>query len=220
MKAFVINLPQHKEKLEFIRDQLASKNITDYEIVKGVDGNLLTDEVVATITDQDQSIRYIKRPLAKTEIGCALSHLLVYKEIISKNLPLAIIFEDDALFLDMFDIESLSPLIQDYEVILVGASTHHDSLREGDILECINKTEEHHVFGTFAYLITQAGAIKLREHFSKINYPIDSWTILTRSGVKIGILKPLLVTVNTSFVSYIADERSQLRKKFIYDKLN
>jgi glycosyl transferase family 25 len=81
----------------------------NYSIFKGVDGRELTEnEINSLYNDATAQVLFekymfktyekkIKRGLSRSEIGCALSHIKVYKDIIENNYNRVLILEDDAL---------------------------------------------------------------------------------------------------------------------------
>ena len=91
MKIFVINLKRSIDrKHNFQKNwQFASKYI---EIIEAVDGNNLSDKELSKIAPNYQSLN-----VTKGEIGCALSHLAIYKKIVNECIPMALILEDDAV---------------------------------------------------------------------------------------------------------------------------
>jgi GR25 family glycosyltransferase involved in LPS biosynthesis len=58
------------------------------------------DSYIDTITNPVLSIRRYGRPLNKGEVGCAKSHMNIYREIVEKRLDCALILEDDILPLE------------------------------------------------------------------------------------------------------------------------
>ena len=70
---------------------------------------LLQDKTVLNLKLGRQSI--INEKLTPSEIGCALSHLKIYEEIIKRNLEFALIFEDDILIHEDFNL-ILKPIIE------------------------------------------------------------------------------------------------------------
>jgi GR25 family glycosyltransferase involved in LPS biosynthesis len=98
MKIFVINLKKDKEKLNNILLQFKKYNIIDYEIIEAVQGSQLTDEELLEKYNKIKSKR-VFRELSLPEIGCCLSHLIVYEKIIQEN-KRCLIIEDDVLLTD------------------------------------------------------------------------------------------------------------------------
>jgi glycosyl transferase, family 25 len=81
---FVIALPQFVQRYGYIRRHVESRLGGGYEVV-GVYGIEADEEL---ISDHN---------LSKGQIGCALSHLAVYKIMLERNLPHAFVLEDDVI---------------------------------------------------------------------------------------------------------------------------
>jgi glycosyl transferase family 25 len=107
---FVINLASSIERRVFISAQLEKLGMS-YSIVEAVDGSKLTATELPSLYDRERAVRLTgspMRPLTLPEIGCALSHLSIYKKILEENLLNALVFEDDSLISnDMPDISAL-----------------------------------------------------------------------------------------------------------------
>ena len=84
MKIYLINLKRDVNRLDRILQQFKQFNITNFEIVEAVDGKSLTQEQLDTDYD-DESAKKLVRRLCLSEIGCALSHIDVYRRIIKEN---------------------------------------------------------------------------------------------------------------------------------------
>jgi glycosyl transferase family 25 len=105
-KIYVISIERNFDaRHPKLSDNLKGLN---YEIFNGVDGKDLIEESVQDIYD-DRIARNkfsdyclysfghrVERSFSKSEIGCAKSHLNIYKEIIEKGYQKVLIFEDDA----------------------------------------------------------------------------------------------------------------------------
>ena len=81
---FVISLPQFAQRYRYIRRHVESRLGVGYEVV-GVYG-----------VEADEGLVYDHR-LSKGQIGCALSHLAVYNIMLERNLPYALVVEDDVI---------------------------------------------------------------------------------------------------------------------------
>jgi GR25 family glycosyltransferase involved in LPS biosynthesis len=120
MKIFVINLKRDTDRLNKILQQFKYFNITNFEIFEGVDGKNLTYDNLKNY-DSKTSKRII-RELSLSEIGCALSHIEVYRRIINEN-KRCLIIEDDVVLSDEFknfiDIE----IEDECDILFFGAQT-------------------------------------------------------------------------------------------------
>lgn len=91
MKIFVINLKKDVEKRQKIEAQLQALAL-EYEIIEAVYGKDLQDDELETLVKD-----YKNCYLTKGEIGCVLSHQLIYKKMQEENIHHALILEDDVV---------------------------------------------------------------------------------------------------------------------------
>lgn len=91
---FVISLPDCTERRDAISQALHTLGL-DFEFVDAIDGRHGLDPQY-----EDQIDRVLARRsgyiLSDAEFACALSHIQVYRRIVSKNLAYAVVLEDDA----------------------------------------------------------------------------------------------------------------------------
>ena len=123
MKIYLINLKRDVNRLDRILQQFKQFNITNFEIVEAVDGKSLTQEQLDTDYD-DESAKKLVRRLCLSEIGCALSHIDVYRRIIKEN-KRCLIMEDDVViskkFLSFVNIEIEDPC----DVLFFGVTSNN-----------------------------------------------------------------------------------------------
>ena len=114
---FVINLPSN-----ILRKSAVLKNFSDIfgntiipSFFEGINGHLilksdqkcLNNKIISNNKNTELFLRFGKKvtiqdPLTPGEIGCALSHLNLYKHIIEHNIQHALIMEDDTLLKPIF----------------------------------------------------------------------------------------------------------------------
>lgn len=121
---YVITLKRSKERQVRINEILRGLN---YEIFWGVDGSKLDLKKIRNAGKYDPEITTTKIPLGREltpgEIGCALSHLEVYKDIKSNGYQKALILEDDISVVAKTNsklVQSLAELPQNWEVLYLG----------------------------------------------------------------------------------------------------
>lgn len=68
----------------------------DYELFEAVDGRDGLSSSYDGMIDRQWAEQRMGRPLTNTEFGCALSHILIYKEVVEQDRPGAVVLEDDA----------------------------------------------------------------------------------------------------------------------------
>lgn len=132
-KIYLICLKENFQK----REPSVRKNLDgiDYTIIWGVNGKTLNEEEISLLYDDTIARlllskyilhRYgkkVDRAFTRGEIGCALSHLSIYKEIVENNYERVLILEDDAMINPRFvhklsDVRSFIP--DDYDLIYWG----------------------------------------------------------------------------------------------------
>jgi len=114
---FVINLRRSPERMASMAGQLAELGLT-FERVEGIDGQCLSPDL-ASLYDPEAARRFHGRELGPGEIAVSLTHIGIYRTILDRKLPRAIIFEDDLIidpkFLDLF--KNLDNLPSDWELV-------------------------------------------------------------------------------------------------------
>jgi glycosyl transferase family 25 len=103
---FAVSLPRFRKRYAYINGHLAARFGNGYEIV-GIYGAEVGADSVA-----DQK-------LTAGQIGCALSHLAIYRMIVERNIPHAFIVEDDVVLPTNICqiLEDLRPYLSDAGVI-------------------------------------------------------------------------------------------------------
>ena len=189
IKTYVIGLEKRLDRKVSIQRNFKDLNYEYYNAING-DGlniqKLVQDGVISNC---------IKSPLTgimtKGVIGCALSHLNVWKKIVNEN-EIALILEDDA-FLDC-DMNSLNlcfdniQKLDKWDVIFLGKQSVdiiNQNSSPSDYSEYVksvsNRAEDLHemrygagFFCAHAYILNKKSANKLVEQAEKgIDYPID-----------------------------------------------
>ncbi len=227
MHIFVINLEKDLARRKSISAQLDALGLT-YEIIPGVYGAGLSGEDRATLYDDRKAKLHRSRSLTAAEIGCALSHLGVYRAMIERGIGCALILEDDVtlpsglkLFLDecarCMDLRTpsvwlLSPAEGDKTLstaVTIGASHHILPYRSG--------------FYTSSYLITGPAARALLAEMDPVADVADCWQKLQRYRVvDLFVVSPPLIEQNqdefgsSTTSDYQAAVKSDALAKAIY----
>lgn len=186
-RAYVVNLARCRERLVLIDRQLRSLGIA-YETFDAVDGTKLSREDRRQYSAK-ASRRTIGRPLAKGEIGCALSHLHLYREMLNSGDERILVLEDD-IVLDSEFVPFLSALAShDFEWDCINFSNQQATVTPcewGGIYQHYRiGTFGAGMNGTFAYLMSRSGARQLIEHGYPVRRPADD---LIGHGSKDGVL--------------------------------
>lgn len=201
IKCYYINL-KHENNKNIHMQNLCKSLGFDYTRVEAVLGRELTDDDIMKSCSQDEANINVGRPLTKGEIGCALSHLTVLRDIVNNGIDYAVVFEDDIH--TSFDRAQVSDFIDkinsNWDVILLG---HHPKYTRniGAGLSFWNQQKitkkikigrfSEKPLGAYAYLISLDGARKVISDFDVINKPFDWWNldILTLRGLSEPVVK-------------------------------
>ena len=98
-KVYIINLKKDKNRKKNILNELKKQNLKNYKFISAVNGNeLKKKEINSLISKEKNFINPINTNMSKSEIGCSLSHIKIYKEIVKSDIDYALILEDDAFF--------------------------------------------------------------------------------------------------------------------------
>ena len=189
VKVFVIHLERAISRKKHMDKEL-SKIDHPYEFVSACDYKNLVKEDVENIYDEEKAVKEYGRSLVPSEIACARSHIDLWKHIIDKKIPYALILEDDITFLDPIALEKIleapKNLAPHWEIILLahglsrtkgfGNPTwffYKKKLQGNTFLKrpIINGT----VAGALGYLVNLRGIKKLLTQLP-ISEPIDNYT--------------------------------------------
>ncbi|MCX8588222.1 MULTISPECIES: glycosyltransferase family 25 protein [unclassified Gilliamella] len=191
MKVFAINLSSAVNRRDRISN-LCKKLKMDFEIITAIDGRELDENFI-----NDNVYDYKNCFLTKGEIGCALSHIGVYKEIINRRLPYALIIEDDAIF-DSRTVDFMSAFEK--------KPKNGIFLLTGDVEYAKNKKMRLGDFNVFpiakairatGYIITLKTAKKMVEFLMPIRYEADMFEIFRTCGnIKTYFTLPHLIETN------------------------
>ena len=233
MRTFVINLVKESQKkalfLESWKDLL-----NDVEILEAVDGRALSlEELKHQVKD------YPAPGLTPGEIGCALSHLNVYRKIVAKKISYALVLEDDARPTNLYSREILQSIETKIKangfgqrfVIFLQESEHIDISHEPRLfeIESCPFVSVQKMWSSHAYIISYEAAEALCRFLPPIRYEADYW-----EGLCLGAhlqmaasLLPLIVTndpdkANSSLEqnrTKIRDLRNTMRTKQAFDEL-
>jgi glycosyl transferase, family 25 len=92
---FVISLPG-SPRLDSLKERLIMFNIA-FEKIEAIDGRLIEKNELPALYDENRALKKLGRPMTRGEIGNALSHRKVWRIIVERNLPAALVLEEDAI---------------------------------------------------------------------------------------------------------------------------
>jgi collagen beta-1,O-galactosyltransferase len=162
----MINLkrrPERRIKMELTMKELG----LDFKHFEAVDGKTLTDDVLVekgiTLLPE-YSDPYHKRQMTMGEIGCFLSHYMIWQRMIELGQEEVLILEDDIRF-EPFFMERADQLMKEarfiggWDMIYFGRKRLQEN--ENFIKESENFVHVSYTYWTLGYVITLEGAKKL-----------------------------------------------------------
>lgn len=174
MKIYVVNLDSRTDRMMKFSKK-CTNSLYDYNRFSAIDGKLLepTKQLQQIFEGNDYNMR-------AGMIGCALSHIKMYIELINSNYDMFCIFEDDIEFTPNFQ-QKLIHLCKNnknckWDIIYLGYHLRqqfvNDKSDSKTLLPTLEKWNRQvsltkSMGGTFGYLITKKGAIKLLDYINK-----------------------------------------------------
>ena len=181
--------------ISMVKDEKRRKRITqeckalglNYKLFDAIDGSTLTQTEIDKVYTEKDAISAIGRGLSLGEIGCALSHLSVYKKMLSENIKTMIILEDDARLSPEFKeaLQIIYYLPKDWEILLLGYMFSDNRYAKHawyklpikiPNLKCYIAKAIMLYYCTHAYIIGQHAAKKILAQAKKLSKPIDHYT--------------------------------------------
>lgn len=167
MKCYLINLDSSKERLAHMSATLAGLGI-EFERFPAVYGKALTPEERSRDYDARRAFWASRgRPLLDGEIGCALSHVGVYRRMVENGVPIALVLEDDVGFEKRF-LEALEFALRHMDVARAQITQFSAYRVECSAHESFSLKKMKSMSATDAYLITLPAA----KAIIKANYPV------------------------------------------------
>jgi glycosyl transferase, family 25 len=172
---FVISLPDSPRRLSMERQ--LSRWPGKWTFIDAVDGHALSPSDLEKIYDPKLAEKSYGRPLALPEIGCALSHRLVYERMLAERLEYALVLEDDAILKDEFF--NFPFLDIDVSMDIMSLYTSGSFVRQA-AHSSIGNWRLHRAAGfannTVGYLVTAQGADRLLAASKPVRFVAD-WPV-------------------------------------------
>lgn len=179
---FVVSLLHQEKRRHYVSTHFRERGIS-FTFIDAIYGKKLTNQELETVSSTPLSLKQIYRKLGLGEIGCALSHKLIYKKIIEEDIQYALIFEDDVILNDSIfsHLDSISSLPETWDVLFLGQhcffsrniSVKTNFWSRGKKRNWLRPIEN--CYGAYAYVISKKGAQKLNEMTHVLSRPIDHY---------------------------------------------
>lgn len=206
MKIFVINLDRSTERLKTISSRLLELGL-EYERISAVDGKKMEDYTARF--NLDKFLLESKHQLVPGEAGCAESHINVWTEVIRRNLPYALVLEDDVIisaeireilnnscYFENFDYLKLDNPIDKIEEALhcKGAEIYEKSIQKKTMGRFKLLELDPVPYGTGGYIISQKACRIFLKRAAKMYFPVDILPRYTFPYTTQGVLLPNVVS--------------------------
>ena len=217
IKTYIINLAKSTVRKQYMEDLLSSYPFLDVEFVKAVDGRLLSEEERRSSFDYVRSMTIYGRTMNAGEVGCALSHRIVYEKLTASSDPYALVLEDDISIqrdLNLLPLEKIDEVMQTSKSRVLMLSGDYSFYKKESIIKIYSAV------GAYAYIINKAAAKKILS----IDPPCcvaDDWMFYKRRGIKLFAIYPYMIDANLNMELLSSDvkqdtwgiDRSQMSLK-------
>jgi glycosyl transferase, family 25 len=198
--AFVINLDRDVARWQDISSALTRLGVP-YERIPAIDAKKRMT-LIRRVIRSEFHFAPANRPMKAGEIGCYLSHIAALKRIVRQNLPMAVIFEDDAAFGERFQNfyrRDLPHFLTNTDIVkfegihYAHTSKSSISLVKGETAQLVVPLKP--ALGSAAYAVTRKGAMELIRALSVADRPLDHKLVYyDRHGIDFAETQPFLVT--------------------------
>lgn len=180
MKIFIINLSDRPKKKQYMIDQMTKYGL-NYNIFNAINGKQLNINSIAesNIIDHTKSMKYMNRPMRRGEIGCALSHIFIWNNMLQdENVKYYLIFEDDAILVENFKkkLELILKEIEnkEWDILFLNDNCYNHFNAECDGEDFSDKTilPLRIGYGLYGYIINKKFVEKCINNFQKDNIPL------------------------------------------------
>ncbi|MCX7049960.1 MAG: glycosyltransferase family 25 protein [Candidatus Sumerlaeota bacterium] len=216
MKTFIINIAKDTKRRHFISRQMDKLKL-EHEYFNAIVGKDLTTAELRRSYNHSKAMRTQCRDLTPSEIGCALSHIGIYRLILARRLPMALILEDDTVLSDEINtiLGCLQECMHSEHPMLTLLSPVHGTKGAARALGSGHQMQPFSSgFFTNGYVITAAGARALVKFLYPVGDVADCWRRLQRHGVidLYAVTPPLALQNREAFGSITSAEIGKFLK--------
>jgi len=173
------------------------------------------------IYDSKKANQKLGREMGGAEIACAYGHIKIYKYIIKKNIPRAIIFEDDAWPTNEFaSWYKKNHTYNNIDLLSFISTSGHIKKETENFKEYKVHKYVSHFNGTPAYLINLKSCKKIIKFSQGMVAMVADWPInLINHNIRSAIILPNLVKLVKQNSSFLKKERKKITKDFFIKKI-
>lgn len=196
MKTYVVNMEKDTQKRAQIESQLANHPELDYRIWIAVEGRKLSQQEQKKLVLPEFYERY-GRNATLPAVGCSLSHINIYKDIIENNFKYALVLEDDAILSNDLKLEKITQLLDSDKPTAILMTPDFWYRPDERIMDVDDKCKIYQLtdgYMTSGYAINQAAAKLLLPFIYPVKYTADAWSIFIRFGLHLYGIVPHVIS--------------------------
>jgi len=220
-KVFIVNLKKDKNRKKHIINELKKQSIRNYEIISAIDGNEFSlPEIISNTYQDNTGDNCWNSKMSPSQIGCALSHIKIYRNFIKTKYDFALILEDDAIFLHNFKDKLKDFILQSFrykkQIVLLSELKQFYGKPLGQI-EKYELVDVANAFFTHAYFINKAAA----KSIISFNFPVktiaDNFIFFKiYCGIRITGINPFIVDQDKkNYKTTIILEKNNYKKIYL-----
>lgn len=230
LPVYVINLDSYQCRWESSNKQLDDLNV-ECTRISAIDGNDLSNDYVDAFNKRNALMYKWLRPLSASEIGCFLSHVYAWEEIVNNDRQGGFIFEDD--FIANNDLPIVIDAIEKLKIkypVLIKLYVPNSSEKWGYNSGCarsVSVVDNYCLtlplkvqWGALAYYINKDAAVQLIKNSKQCKRPLDDYLRRTwEAGVLVLHITPSLIKHNNNNASIIGVSRKvmqSIHNTFLY----
>lgn len=212
MKAYIINLPQAKERRQLMQEQISKIKCVDFIFFDAICWNEERFKQYRSNWDWDFLTKlYRGKILSLGEKACFASHFALWEECVRSREPM-LIFEDDVIFAENFE-EIIPCLDEKLGFVRLMAYFQKESFK---FQEGIYQTFKD-ICGTQGYFLTPKVASLFLQKAKIWFCPVDNYMDKTYlHGVRNLFLSPAVISENPNLQSCIDRGEQDLKIPFYY----
>lgn len=218
MKTYVVNMEKDTQKRTRIEAQLVNHPELEYQIWKAVEGRKLSEQEQKEMVRPEFYSRY-GRNATLPAIGCALSHIGIYRDMISTHTRYALVLEDDAILSSDLKLDYICKMLDTEEpvaILLTPDFWYQKNIEKLKVDSIYNIYRLNDGYMTSGYAINLAAAKLILPKLFPVQFTADAWSAFISYGVKLYGIVPHVISYPDGYGEI---GMSQHTHKTIYEKV-
>ena len=215
-----INLQKRIDRKHFMLTKFKEANITNFRFIEAINGADIPELDIIKYIFRNNDFNY-----RSNVIGCALSHIKTYFDLINSNYEYYVILEDDVSFTNNIQnkIHTCINNLADIDLLYLGYTNYKIQTKEKyNNINFVSLNNQSIGGGLFGYILSKKGAFKILEHIKNygIRKAIDHVIFDNELVLNKGIVEPLFVkTLSVQFDNNF-DSDIQVNNNTIFNNVN